>query len=725
MFSLLVSFTAVAEPADFYLSTRGNDAWSGTLAEPNSDQTDGPFATIQQAQKRVRNLQQRAEKTSIVVQIRGGEYRLDETVIFDLRDSRLQGAFTSYQSAPGEKPIFHSDLVIKNWKKPKSRIPFLPKVAQGKVWIADLPQQSGEFIQFHTLFDDEGLLPRARSKGFVPRDAKGASKNRVLFPTGMMRAWGNLSEGDVELVVRPHHAWIVNILPVTSVDIAKQYATTEVPATYAMNELHFLKGQESVWVENVIDALDQPGEWVLDSKEGKIYLWPRDNGTPQGISAPQLQEYLRVEGEIDLTGAEDRPVENLHFEGLSFTRGETYRVSMEDKGLQHDWEMHDKANALVRFRGTQNCLIEGCHFFNTGGTAIRLDLHSQYNKIQGNKIEHIGATGILVCGYGPGTKDVSHHNLIDNNEIHHVGKIYPHAPGIFLWQSGENLVTHNLVHHTPYSGIIISGVVTDFFWKKRNGREVVRLIRRDEVGLLSGKPALEKIRPFLHSHDNLIENNEIHHAVQKLNDGNGIYIRGCGAGNIIRRNYVHDLLAPTVMQSSIRTDGGQRDTLITENVIFRCVAQGMQIKLNNRAINNIIYDIRPGEHLGKQKPATYFKLYEGPLTGGAYQRNILYHLGEEVMFYKEVKNFRVPVGAFAKDADTNFNIYFSPQNLSLSGETLAEKQSEGIDQDSLAQDPLFVEPAQKNFLFRRGSPAKKLGITEIDLSQVGLRRIGE
>ena len=51
------------------------------------------------------------------------------------------------------------------------------------------------------------------------------------------------------------------------------------------------------------------------------------------------------------------------------------------------------------------------------------------------------------------------------------------------------------------------------------------------------------------------------------------------------------------MQSSIRTDGGQRDTLITENVIFRCVSQGMQIKLNNRAINNVIADIRPHRKL--------------------------------------------------------------------------------------------------------------------------------
>ena len=37
-------------------------------------------------------------------------------------------------------------------------------------------------------------------------------------------------------------------------------------------------------------------------------------------------------------------------------------------------------------------------------------------------------------------------------------------------------------------------------------------------------------------HDNLIEYNEIHHVMEKMGDGNGIYIRGAGAGSVIRRN---------------------------------------------------------------------------------------------------------------------------------------------------------------------------------------------
>ena len=40
--------------ADFYVSPGGNDSWSGTLASPNKDLTDGPFKTIAKARDAVR-----------------------------------------------------------------------------------------------------------------------------------------------------------------------------------------------------------------------------------------------------------------------------------------------------------------------------------------------------------------------------------------------------------------------------------------------------------------------------------------------------------------------------------------------------------------------------------------------------------------------------------------------------------------------------------------------
>ena len=691
---VLVFETQFASAVDFYIKPDGSDKGPGTLEQP--------FATLARARDAVRELNAARD---VVVQIRGGQYRLSETVVFGVEDSG-KGDFTvTYEAYPDETPVFHSDEEINGWKS-KDR----------KVWVTDIPKR-----KFHTLYDSTGRLPRARSKEFIPvmpLSKKERSQNtrvELHYPEGVMRNWPNLA--DVEIVVRPHHAWVVNILPLKSVNEKTRIATTAVAATYAMDEQHYLKGTESVWVENTIEALDEPGEWVLNTAEGKLYLWPRTEGPPKGIVAPQLQEYIKVEGNIDIGGPTDTPVRNLIFRGLTFTRGETYRLKSEDKGLQHDWEFHDKANALLRLRGAENCTVENCHFTQSGAGAIRMDLHGQNNQIQSNHIEHIGATGILLCGYGPGTKDVNHHNLIYNNHIHHVGEIYLHAPGIFLWQSGENRVANNLVHNTPYSGIIISGVMTEFFAKRGNARELVRTIRRKEVG---GSRTLEEIRPFLQTHDNLIEYNEIHHAMEQLGDGNGIYIRGAGPGNIIRRNYIHHLVSPVALQSAIRTDGGQRDALIAENLIYRCTSQGIQLKLNNRAENNIIVDLIAAIHKGEKRLPAYFKLREGPMTGAVIQRNILYHPGKEAVFFDQGKNPRLPA-ARANEADTDFNIYYCADDSSVSRAVLKKARRSGIDKNSQATDPLFMDPANGDFRLKPDSPALKLGIVPIDLSKVGLR----
>ena len=49
-------FSEAGKSADFYVAPNGNDQWSGTLAEPNSTNTDGPFASISRAQEAVRLL---------------------------------------------------------------------------------------------------------------------------------------------------------------------------------------------------------------------------------------------------------------------------------------------------------------------------------------------------------------------------------------------------------------------------------------------------------------------------------------------------------------------------------------------------------------------------------------------------------------------------------------------------------------------------------------------
>ena len=126
-------------------------------------------------------------------------------------------------------------------------------------------------------------------------------------------------------------------------------------------------------------------------------------------------------------------------------------------------------------------------------------------------------------------------------------------------------------------------------------------------------------------------------------------------------------------------------------------------------------------HKGKTVPPAYIKLREGPLTGGTIQRNILYHPRKKVVFYDQGRNRRLP-DAWAKQADTDYNIYYCAGNPELSQTLLDKAKSDGIDAHSLATDPLFVDPANGDFRFKPDSPALKLGIKPIDLDQIGLRK---
>ena len=147
--------TATKPYADFYVSTAGNDNWSGTLAEPNALKSDGPFATINRAKTAVRLIKKEAYR-NIYVLIRGGEYRLKETEKFTPADSHYDTYQIVYMAYPGENPIFSSDIEITGWQLVTS-IKNLPSVANGKVYAAPLPALPQGKERFYTLFSSHSI----------------------------------------------------------------------------------------------------------------------------------------------------------------------------------------------------------------------------------------------------------------------------------------------------------------------------------------------------------------------------------------------------------------------------------------------------------------------------------------------------------------------------------------------------------------------------------------
>ena len=691
-----------ADAPEFYVAPGGRDENPGNQSRP--------FATLQRARDEVRKLIAAGLKNNVAVWIHGGTYTLRDTLVFGPEDSGTAQYSITYQAVPGEEAILTSGVEIEGWKKPDTMLTDLPVPAEGNVWVADVPESLG---RFRTLYDKQGHLPRAQGNAFVPGDppagADGTDRagrlHNLYYPAGAIRKWSNLD--DVEIVIR--YSSTMNILALESVDETAQVARTSLPGTYALRKLQGKQRNPSAWVENVLEVLDHPGAWALNTHTHKLYLWPRAE-EPKGILAPRLRELIRIEGRNDAGGSADAPVRNLVFRGLTFAHADRDVWSRDDIGIQHDWEMIDKPDALLRLRGAENCIVQNCRFRDSGGAAIRLDLYAQKNRIEGNEIRHMGQGGIMLIGYGPGTKDVNKQNEILNNHIHDCGLIYWHSVGLMMWQSGGNHVANNYIHHMPRHAISLSGVRVPYFEQRCESREICRSLRWQDIG---DRKAWDEVLPFLHTRNNVVEHNEVEHVLQKLGDGAAINVTGAGEGNLIRRNYIHDIFSSEWVSGCLRTDDWQRGTTWEENVIYRSNAGAWEHKGGNNVINNYAIDVLP---------RGYFRIFrDGPgekIDGTVLERNIFYSPNGAAVFY----TFAVGPQQVAKSKIEHNLYYCAGVEETSTPKFLQTLRAQGVSATDVYADPMFVALQPGDFRLRPDSPALKMGIKQIDLKGVGLTK---
>lgn len=615
-----------------------------------------------------------------------------------------------------------------NWKKCNEDPYGISEKAKGKLWYHEIPEHLKGKWQITTLYDGETLLTRARSGKFKtsekqvldpynaqPKDVRGVNwdDEPFVFSSEFQYRGDDLKDwetpSDIEIFLRPKHGWLINMLPLERIDAENNIAYFEVDATYG------IRPENEYYVENAIEYLDEPGEWIFDSKAGRIYIWPESPLEKADIRAPFLQEFIRVEGIEDVT-----PAKHLHFEGLTFRHGLRDTWKPGDKGLQHDWEMYDKGNAIMRFRHAEDCSVVKCNFEASSGSGVRLDLYAQRIKVADCILSHLGGTGILLSGYGPGLKDENKFNTITNNYIHHVGTIYKHSPGIFIAQSGHNLISHNTIHDLAYNGMVISGCRPhELVLAKplKNRREWVSSIRVEEIGpfIKDITPDMldnwlefdvSMIEPLLHARENHIEYNEIYRVMQELHDGNGIYFSAMGKNNRAVRNYFHDI------HTSIgynRLDDVSGYTIITHNVGIRG-ARMMQIKGPGEIRNNFAFDTKL--FIARRWCPTEidnFIIYNTPQGDGHFNQ------------YKRFPDVNLIYEFFDRVSNSLIYVENPPDEIKLGQDVIEPDKRGDAEVGMLFADPMFDEEAMKQriFHFKPGSPAPGLGIEPIDLSTAG------
>ena len=255
----------------------------------------------------------------------------------------------------------------------------------------------------------------------------------------------------------------------------------------------------------------------------------------------------------------------------------------------------------------------------------------------------------------------------------------------------------------PRKGICITGVRPHFFnpdeflerahpplrentpsirWKEIHDAEAVKARAASLAWEKCDVVDWPEITPYLHTKNNVVENNEINRVGEILADGSAINVSGAGDGNVVRRNYIHHIFGR--FHGAIRTDDYQRRAKFEENIIFRTTTCGICTRHENYWINNIIADVREGCSIwvGERR-------YDGTIIKG----NILIQPTGDLKFFEFSRHHTMSANAFEHfskmaSGEINENIYFQV-DASKGPPTILEKMNEaGHDGNSAYADPL-------------------------------------
>lgn len=667
---LLSPLSAFAQPADFYVSTAGNDAWTGQLEGPNHTATDGPFATLARARDAVRALRngEPDRVTPVTVMVRGGLYELEETLRFSALDSGTEKSPTVYAAYPGERVILSGGRRVEGWQ-----------VNARGWWEVTLPEVARGRWSFTQLFvnGERRYRPRWPEEGFsfITSEAPPSPEvgergyDRFRFREGDINPdWTNL--GDIELCT--FHTWTMDRTLIKSVDREALIALRSAPTLYAGWAFNLPKGGRFL-CDNVKDALGKPGQWYLDRQTGILTYIPLPGETPQNteVIAPRIDMLLKLQGEVAL----GLGVENLRFEGLTFAH--TNWV-MTPNGNRHP-QAEVGLNAAVSATGAHNCVWRDCNIIHTGAYGLELGIGCKNNTVAGCEITDLGAGGVRI-GHGAYAQEpeaVASHNVVENCLIAHGGRMHPAGIGVWIGHSPFNRISHNEICDFYYSGFSVG-------WSWGYGPS--------------------------HAHDNLIEFNEVHDIGQGvLSDMGGIYTLGVSPGTVIRNNRFHDIDAFGYGGWGIYLDEGSSGILSENNITYNTQSPGYRIHYgrDNIATNNI-----------------FALSQEAPLGRGRSENHLHFTIERNIIYWTQGQGLGENWNGTRDNFRLNHNLYWCPNpNLrTFAGKTFEEWQATGQDTDSVFADPLFVDPENGDFTLKEGSPAAKIGFKPIDVSEIG--RIG-
>ena len=681
----LVASVSTASARELYVAPDGSDEHSGA--------PDQPLATLEAARDTIRGWKRGGQwpAAGVTVWLSGGDYVRSTTFALTAIDSGTPEGPVVWRAAEGEtvrllggrtltgfKPVTEPAVLERLDSKARSQVLHCDLKGLGVTTFGEMKSRGfgRQTTPAHCeLFFNATPMTLAR----WPND--GAWEKIVGFPKesatsdGHGGQLGKLSEGFTYEGDRPRRwqntddlwvhgywawDWANSYERVDRIDLRQRRVKTAPP-----HGLYGFRAGQRIYFLNVLEELDQPGEWYLDREKASLYFWP-----PTPIDSAEAMLSL-----IDQPLLELEDVSHVSFRDLAFeaTRSSAVEIRGGRGNRIANCVLRNLGNYGVKIQGGMDHGVVGCNLFDTGDGGVQMDG---------------GDRSTLTPG----------RNYVENCHFKRQGRWSKcYVPAIDIKGVGQR-VSHNLIHDHPHCAILFAG---NDHLIEYNEIHHVAMETGDVGAIYSGRDyTFRGIR---------IRHNFIHHTGSAGNGGSmGVYLDDCLSGVGVFGNLFYKVQWAVFM-------GGGRDHVVENNVFVDCEPT---LRLDGRGLdpsspwrNNVDQGMR--QSLARMPRALYRKRYPALKGLDAYYGAP----GKPEITGDDFKGVPPEHNLVAR------NVCVGGKWLHVSW--FAEPEQLDLKDNVVGGDPGFVTDARdsaSDFRLKEDSPVFKTGFRPIPVEKIGLRR---
>ncbi len=432
-----------------------------------------------------------------------------------------------------------------------------------------------------------------------------------------MSHWQNITEIFLDGVLGKSWEWTYNQLK--AVDLENNEVTLkrgEIGGISANKGSYF-------FFENIVEEIDDPGEFYIDRNNGKLYFYPTNEFNNGVTVLSTLNEAM-----VTINSAQ-----YLNFDGINFDAGR--HLGFDIKNSQYvnitNCAIRNFSLGAVSISGENN-LISHCTISNVGGYGVELDggIEATMSKSAGSEVKDTLITPIEIAQ----ADNVVSYNTIYNFAWDQKSQV----PGVSLRGVGNSAI-FNEIYDAPHFAVLLRNSTENTV--AYNYIHDLPVFHKDDGGAI-----YVGIGNFPHMRGNKINNNYLENIPT-----NGVYIDNFSSGVEVKNNIFNKVGYTNGTFSGININGGGQNIMM-QNYFFDVERP---IKYNKFAVNNV------------------FDSYKDKILGVHQAFNTF---GVEATPYKKFQDF-IEFLAFSVEDDFKLQSSSALENLSMNKNVVLDARAEG------------------------------------------------